>query len=184
MMMRKLFPAAVAIAAFAVPSSAMAAAGSTTCANATVDNDAGVTYYLPATVATNLNVPAGAICRLYGNEVQGNISVGAGGTLHTFGLTADRNVTATGGYFLDNNYGFTIKGNLSIDGSQGNPYITNNGFASDYTPSVIMGNFSYTNNLGWFYARGSNTVNGNFIYSGNGRPYQGGLTVLGNSNIS
>jgi hypothetical protein len=139
-------------------------------------------------VSTNLNVPAGATCRLFGTEVKGNISVGAGATLHTFGFTADQNVNVNGGYFVDNNQGFTIKGNLSIDSSQGDPYVANNGFWSDYSPSYIGGNFSYTNNVGWFYA-GSNggfpmTVHGNFTYAGNGRPYQGGLTVQGQSNIS
>jgi hypothetical protein len=159
--------------------SAVAAPGGTT----TCTGDLG-----PGVITTNLNVPAGATCRLFGTEVQGNISVGAGAMLHTFGFTADRNVNVNGGFFVDNNQGFLIKGNLSIDGSQGDPYVSNNGFWSDYSPSEIMGNFSYTNNLGWFYAASQGgyaiKVDGNFTYSGNGRPYQGGLMVGGSSNIS
>jgi hypothetical protein len=149
------------------------------------------------TIAKGLNVPDGATCRLFGTEVMGNITVGTGATLHTFGFTADGNVNVNKGFFVDNNWGFTIKGNLSIAGSQGDPTSSNNGFWSNYSPSLIMGNFSYTNNLGWFYAEGGSnqdlnpstwsegaTVNGGFTYSGNGRPYTGGLHVLGNSNIS
>ena len=156
-------------------------------------------------IPNNLNVPAGATCTLAGTEVVGNISVGAGATLHTIGFTADQNVNVNGGFLVDNNYGFHIKGNLTIDGSQGDPYSANNGFWSNYTQSNIDGNFTYTNNLGWFYAEGGTTppwlggdpsspanprwsegatVKGNFTYSGNGRPYTGGLNVLGHSNVS
>jgi len=152
-------------------------------------------------VPNNLVVPPGATCNLAGPEVKGNISVGAGATLHAFGFTADQNVNVNGGFFVSNNSGFHIKGNLTIDGSQGDPYSANNGFWSNYSRSNIDGNFTYTNNLGWFYAEGGTTppwlggdgtdswnvgatVHGNFTYSGNGRPYQGGLTVQGKSNIS
>ena len=153
------------------------------------------------TITDNLTVPAGATCVLAGTEVQGNITVGARATLHTFGFTADKNVTVNGGFFVANNYGFKIVGNLTIDGSQGDPYSANNGFWSNYTRSYIGGNFTYTNNLGWFYAEGGTTppwlggdgtdswsegatVHGGFTYSGNGRPYTGGLIVQGKSNIS
>jgi hypothetical protein len=190
--MRKLILAATMVAALAVPTVAMAAnpgGGSTQC-----KGDIG-----PTVITNNLNVPDGATCRLFGTEVQGNISVGAGATLHTFGFTADNNVTVSGGYFVDNNWGFTIKHNLTIDGSQGDPYNANNGFWSNYSRSYIGGDFTYTNNLGWFYAEGGQktaddgtvldswngaTVHGSFNYSGNGHPYQGGLTVQGSSNIS
>jgi hypothetical protein len=175
---RGFIVAAVTIAALAVPAAATSATGSTPCTG-----DIGAVV-----IPTNLNVPAGATCRLFGTEVQGNISVGTGATLHTFGFTADRNVSVNGGFFVDNNWGFLIKGNLSIDGSQGDPTSCNNGFWSDYSASEIMGNFSYTNNLGWFCAQSNGgffiTVDGNFTYSGNGRPYTGGLTFLGASNIS
>jgi hypothetical protein len=169
-----------------------AGGGSTTCDNSH--------QFGQVTITGNLNVPAGQTCVLSGTHVTGNISVGAGATLHTFGFTADGNVTVSGGFFVDNNYGFTILGNLTIDGSQGACCSANNGFWSNYTRSYIGKNFNYTNNLGWFYAEGGTTppwlggdgndswsegatVGGNFLYSGNARPYQGGLNVKGTSNV-
>jgi hypothetical protein len=171
----------------AVAGIASAGGGTTTCTG-----DIG-----QIVVPNNLSVPAGATCRLFGTEIQGNVSVGSGATLHTFGFTADQNVTVSGGFFVDNNWGFTIKGNLTIDGSQGDCCSSNNGFWSNYSRSTIGKNFNYTNNAGWFYAEGGSTpgnpsdswfegatVGGNFLYSGNGRPYQGGLVVKGSSNIT
>jgi hypothetical protein len=139
------------------------------------------------TITKALDVPAGATCRLFGTEVQGPITVGNGATLHTFGFTADSNVNVQGGFFVNNNWGFLIKGSLTINGSNGDCCSSNNGFWSDYSPSQINGQFTYTNNAGWFYAASTGgypiTVNGQFTYTGNARPYQGGLTVLGHSTI-
>jgi hypothetical protein len=73
--MRKFLLAAVAMAAFAVPSSALAAGtGSTTCAAAGVPGvyyDGTPTTDVFGTVPMNLTVPAGApLCRVFG-EIKG-----------------------------------------------------------------------------------------------------------------
>jgi hypothetical protein len=194
-MMRKILIAATMAAALIVPSSALAAnpgGGSTSCTG-----DIGYWQNGQSVVTNNLVVPNGATCRLFGVEVQGNVTVNPGATLHTFGFTADQNVNVNQGFLLNNNWGFTIKGNLKIDGGQGDPYNVDNGFWSNYSRSTIGGNFTYTNNTGWFYAEGGSTpgnssdswaegatVKGSFTYSGNGHPYTGGLIVSGSSNIS
>jgi hypothetical protein len=62
-------------------------------------------------------------------EVTGNVTVQ--GILKSFGATFDKNVTVDGGAFKALNYGTTIKGNLTISNSAGdpNPNDTNaNGF--------------------------------------------------------
>jgi hypothetical protein len=193
----KLLVVAGALAALAVPSAAMASTGTTTgtttCANAIADSDAGVQSYLPALVTNNLNVPAGAICRLYGTEVQGTITVGKGATLHVIGdaygdpgLIADSNVTVTQGFFLSNN-SFHVKGNMTIDGvdqSQGDPYNWNNGFWSDAGQSFIDKNLTVKNNLGGLYTEGSIVVGGTFNYSNNTHSYTGNVVGLKGTSIS
>jgi hypothetical protein len=135
-------------------------------------------------VGGDLQVPAGATCRILGSiEIQGETNVA--GNLHTFAqVTFDGKVRVNAGTFNVSNWGVHIHGGLTIIGSQGSPYTVNNGIWSDYSPTVIDGQFVYQSNAGWFYAEGSNTVYGKFTYSGNGHPYQGGLTVHGQSNVS
>jgi hypothetical protein len=176
--------AATAIAALAVPASSMASNASyVTCNNATQNDDAHETASMPAVITNNLMVPDGGICRLHGNEVTGNITVGSGATLSTFGFTADRNVTVNGGHFYASNWGGHIGGNLVISNSPDNGWIAN-GFWNDYAPLTIGGYLSYTNS-GKLYSQGQpTTVQGKLMYSGNSQPYPGGLTVLGSSTIS
>jgi hypothetical protein len=185
----KFIVVAGALAALAAPSAAMASGSTTTCPNA----DPNTTSYADGTVIPNaLHVPAGVTCRLGSVEVEGNVTVA--GHLIVSGTTFDGNVMANGGTFAAINNGTHIKGSLTITNSQGDHTTANNGLWSDYAPSVIDGGFTYTNNDGWFYAEGSNTIHGKFIYSGNDHPYVSGqpvpggggtpLTVLGQSAIS
>ena len=77
----------VCAAMLAWSASAQAVTGSTSCTGTTVG---GV-------ITTNVDVPAGAFCALYGVTIDGNVSVGAG-------ATADLQ-------------GDLIKGNLSVAGA-------------------------------------------------------------------
>ena len=112
---------ATAASAAANPNANPATTGTTTC---TGDLPS------PYVIATNLNVPAGATCRLFGNEVKGNVSVQ--GSLVAFGATFDRNVSVTGGSFAGENWGVTIKGNLSFVDPATYSY---NGFFGNYSPN-------------------------------------------------
>jgi hypothetical protein len=185
----KVIVVAGALVALAAPSAAMASGSTTTCRTA----DPDTTSFADGTVIPNaLDVPAGATCRLGNVEVQGNVTVE--GSLIANGTTFDANVKADGGTFAAINWGTHIKGNLTITNYRGRSDIANSGLWSDYAPSVIDGGFTFTNNNGWFYAEGSNTVHGKFTFSGNDRPYVSGqdvpggggnaLTVLGKSAIS
>src|SRR6516164_157474 len=81
------------LAAAAVPAALAASLLGTTAASAAANPNAGTTGMTtcttdglgPSVITTNLNVPAGATCRLYGNEVKGNVSVQ--GSLVAFGAT-------------------------------------------------------------------------------------------------
>ena len=138
---------------------------------------------------TNLDVPAGATCRLSGGSVSGNVSVE--GTLFTFGYSFSQNVTVTGGSFCNVNYPLHITGNLAITGSSGpsnGPCEQNGNFAVYGDGSSIGGNFSYTGNSGRLYIAGDaggTVLSGNFTFNTNTGGYDiGGLHVLGHSNIS
>jgi hypothetical protein len=172
-----------AASAAANPNANPATTGTTTC---TTDG------LSPSVITTNLNVPAGATCRLYGNEVKGNVSVQ--GSLVAFGATFDRNVSVTGGSFAGVNWGVTIKGNLSFVDPATNSY---NGFWGNYSPNTVDGNLSYVidNSTAYpcyqsplLYFGGGTTVNGSFNYSDQGTGFaghldQGGLHVVGSQSI-
>ena len=199
--MRKIIVAAVAAATLIGPAAAMASSdpgnGTIQCNNATVDNDGGLQKQLPAVVNSNLNVPSGAICRLYGNEVQGNITVQPGGLLHTFGLHADKQVTVNGGAWINSNHGVEVDGNVQITdpmaGSQ-------NGFGTlnDQTDSnLIKGSFSFTvssavdypmYDSAQLYFGSPTTVDKSFTYSDAGIGFHAHLDgmpkVLGGSSIT
>jgi hypothetical protein len=146
----------------------------------------------PSVITTNLNVPAGATCRLYGNEVKGNVTVQ--GTLAAFGATFDRNVSVTGGSFGGSNWGVTIKGNLSFVDPATN---SQNGFWGNYSPNTVEGNLSYVIDSSTaypcyqsplLYFGGGTTVNGSFNYSDQGTGFAGhldqtGLHVVGSKSI-
>ena len=143
-------------------------------------------------VTTNLNVPAGATCRLFGNEVKGNVTVQ--GSLVAFGATFDRNVSVTGGSFAGENWGVTIKGNLSFVDPATYSY---NGFWGNYSHNTVDGNVSYVidNSTAYpcyqsplLYFGGGTTVNGSLSYSDQGTGFAGhldtgGLNVVGSKSI-
>jgi hypothetical protein len=194
-MMRKLLIAAIGIAAFVVPSSALGTVGSTTCQAAGTSGstwDGTPTWDVSGTVATNFTVPAGSRhCRVFGADIKGNTSVG--GSLEAFGGTFEKNVGVVGGSFGAVNHGVTIDGNLSFLDPAAN---SANGFwPPDDTINLLKGNLSYTIDsnasypcYGWpaLYL-GSVTVDGNFNYTGytfNDHLYTSGLTLLGSQSVT
>lgn len=185
--MRKFILAAATVAALAVPaisaSTAMAAPQGNTTDPTT--GDVVCRGDLSTPVAGDLRVPAGATCRLTGwQEIQGDTTVA--GHLQTFGQnTFDGKVRVDGGTFVVSNWGVHIHGSLKIVNSLGDNTTANNGFWSDYSPTVIDGKFTYTGNAGWFYAEGSNTIYGKTTIGGNAHPVtSAGLTTHGHSSIS
>ena len=188
------------LAAAAVPAALAASLLGTTAASAAANpNPAGTgmttcTGDLPSgsVITTNLNVPAGASCRLFGNEVKGNVSVQ--GSLVAFGATFDRNVSVTGGSFAGENWGVTVKGNLSFVDPATYSY---NGFWGNYSHNTVDGNLSYVIDSSTaypcyqsplLYFGGGTNVNGSFNYSDQGTGFaghldQGGLHVVGSQSI-
>jgi hypothetical protein len=190
------------LAAAAVPAALAASLLGTTAASAATNPNAnsattGTTTCTsdglsPSVITTNLNVPAGATCRLYGNEVKGNVTVQ--GSLVAFGGTFDKNVSVTGGSFAGENWGVTIKGNLSYVNPATYSY---NGFWGNYSPNTVEGNVSYVIDSSTaypcyqsplLYFGGGTTVNGSFNYSDQGTGFAGhlnqdGLTVKGSKSI-
>ena len=190
------------LAAAAVPAALAASLLGTTAASAAANPNAGTNGTTtcttdglsPSVITTNLNVPAGATCRLYGNEVKGNVSVQ--GSLVAFGATFDRNVSVTGGSFAGENWGVTIKGNLSFVDPATYSY---NGFWGNQggTTSTVDGNMSYVIDSRTaspcyqsplLYFGGGTTVNGSFNYSDQGTGFAGhldqtGLHVVGSKSI-
>jgi hypothetical protein len=146
----------------------------------------------PSVITTNLNVPAGATCRLFGNEVKGNVTVQ--GSLVAFGATFDRNVSVTGGSFAGENWGVTVKGNLSFVDPATYSY---NGFWGNYSHNTVDGNLSYVIDSSTaypcyqsplLYFGGGTTVNGSLSYSDQGTGFAGhldtgGLNVVGSKSI-
>jgi hypothetical protein len=113
-------------------------------------------------IAGNMDVPAGATCRLEGVEVVGNVTVE--GILNSFSSKFDKNVTVTGAGQISLSNGETwmpILGNLTIAGSSGNSgiYCPNHG-------NVVQGNISVIGNSGSFYIC-SGTVNGGVTINDN-----------------
>jgi len=190
------------LAAAAVPAALAASLLGTTAASAAANPNPAATGTTtctgdlpsPYVIATNLNVPAGATCRLFGNEVKGNVSVQ--GSLVAFGATFDRNVSVTGGSFAGENWGVRIKGNLSFVDPATYSY---NGFWGNQggTTSTVDGNVSYVIDSSTaypcfqsplLYFGGGTTVNGSFNYSDQGTGFaghldQGGLNVVGSKSI-
>jgi hypothetical protein len=135
---------------------AQAAVGATIC-NWGSDDEGNA--HANTTYTGNLVVPAGATCRLYWSEVKGNVSVN--GNLITIHTTFDRNVGINGGSLKIMNWGSTFLGNLSITNSSG----PENGFWSDYSNTVICGNFSYVGNSVPLYTEGDVKVQGSVTYN-------------------
>jgi len=181
------------LAAAAVPAALAASLLGTTAASAATNPNAnpaitGTTTCTgdlpsPSVIATNLNVPAGATCRLFGNEVKGNVSVQ--GSLVAFGATFDRNVSVTGGSFMGSNWGVTIKGNLSFVDPATYSY---NGFWGNYSANTVDGNVSYVIDSSTVYPcyqspllyfGGGTKVNGSFNYSDQGTGFAGHLDTGG-----
>ena len=170
------------VGAVAASAPALAATGTTSC----------TTDVTQSVITTNLTVPAGATCRLFGTEVTGNVTVQ--GTLVAFGATFDKNVSVTGGSFTGVNWGVTVKGNLSFVDPATYSY---NGFFGNYSPNLVKGNLSYVIDSSTaypcyqsplLYFGGGTRVNGNFSYSDQGTGFaghldQGGLTVVGTTSI-
>jgi hypothetical protein len=171
----------------AIPAMASAApgGGGTTC---TDNSMAG------KTIATNVTVPAGARCDLSWSTIKGNVTVN--GDLVTYGQTTfEKNVSVDRGSFAAMNWDVTINGNLSFVNPATYSY---NGFWGDYSPNVVKGNLTYTITSDTVYPDyqspllyfgGGTRVNGNFTYSDLGTGFaghldQGGLTVLGSTNVS
>ena len=187
MRIRTILAAAVVPAALAASLLGSTAAGAATNPNPTATGTTTCTSdgLSPSVITTNLNVPAGATCRLYGNEVKGNVSVQ--GSLVAFGATFDRNVSVTGGSFAGANWGVTIKGNLSFVDPATYSY---NGFWGNQggTTSTVDGNMSYVIDSSTaypcyqsplLYFGGGTTVNGSFSYSDQGTGFAGHLTRVG-----
>ena len=194
MRIRTILAAAVVPAALAASLLGSTAAGAATNPNPTATGTTTCTSdgLSPSVITTNLNVPAGASCRLFGNEVKGNVSVQ--GSLVAFGATFDRNVSVTGGSFAGENWGVTVKGNLSFVDPATYSY---NGFWGNYSHNTVDGNLSYVIDSSTaypcyqsplLYFGGGTNVNGSFNYSDQGTGFaghldQGGLTVGGSQSI-
>jgi hypothetical protein len=183
---------AVSAASLVGPAAAMAASdpgnGTTICANATADSDAGLSYSMPQTITSNLTVPSGAICRLYGNTVQGNVTVNPGAVLHTFGATFAKNVTVNGGQFLNSNWGVTIGSNLQITdpiaGSQNGFGTGNNGSVSNEIKGSLIYTIDSTTaypmyNSPQLYFGSPTKVDKGMSYSDQGTGFPGHLDGLG-----
>jgi hypothetical protein len=154
---------------------------------AEVCNTGGGWWNGPNLITANLVVPAGAICRMSGVEVQGTTSVN--GTLYTIGSTFDGNVGVDGGCLTTANQGNTFEKNVSITNSPGCWGLggaTQNGFWSPYSPTTIGGSLSYVNNAVPLYiGYGPTTVGGDFTYSGSPcAPDSWPTSVGGNSKVT
>jgi hypothetical protein len=176
----KFIVAATAIAALAVPAVVPAVSAAAPPPTPQLYGD-----HSEAVIAGNIDVPQGHTLRLFGSEVTGNITVE--GDLVMDGATADGNVNVNGGHFSSIAWGFLIKGGLSITNTPFDYNSNISGFWNTYGPGEIDGGLTYTHNNGQHLETGqgaSVTVHGKFTYSDNSVPYTGGLTVLGQSNIS
>jgi hypothetical protein len=145
--MKRLF---VLLAALAAVSAVVAGAGSAapTPTPCTYSGDPG---YLPyQTVNGAMVVPAGQTCKFIGH-VTGSVTVEKGALLKIFGSTIDGNVYVNGGHFQAANYGSTIRGSLNISGSDNSDM---NGIWTPYSDTHINGNINYDHNAGSLYFEG------------------------------
>lgn len=181
--MRKFILAATTIAALAVPAIAIPTAAMAAPTGNTTNAAGDVTCRgdLTTNVMGDLRVPAGATCKAMYVEINGDTTVE--GHLSAASATFDGKVLANGGSFDTFNGGAHIHGSLKIMNSWGDAN-GNNGFWSDYGPTVIDGKFTYINNGAPLYMEGSNTVYGKFTYGGNAHPYSGNLVTHGHNAIS
>ena len=130
-----------------------AAGGTTTC-----------TETMSGLITDDLNVPAGAVCRLLGSEVAGNVTVQ--GSLFSYGTRFDKNVDVHGGVIVisnGNGMGSALFGNLTINGSSGNNQIGCPNISNEF-----LGNISFTGSTGTFNVCPAN-VKGNVIINNNTR---------------
>jgi hypothetical protein len=149
--------------------------GNTVCDTGDVDANA----WQGRIIQSNMSVPAGKTCRIYWSEVKGNVNVQ--GDLITIHTQFDKNVNVDGGSLTVMNWGSTFLGNLSIKNSPGRGGGPN-GFWSDYSATVISGDFSYQGNSVPLYTEGNVTVNGNMTYDTS--PCGNLPTVLGSMNVT
>ena len=142
---------ACVLALFCISAIPVFGQGSSTCIGDTV-----------TTVTSNLDVPAGATCRLFGVEVHGNVTVE--GTLVSFSAKFDKNVSVIGGTIAivnGNGEDSALLGNLTITGST-----LPGGIFCPNSTNVIGGNLTVAGNSGGFYVCSAN-VGGNVTVSSN-----------------
>jgi hypothetical protein len=142
------------VAAHAAPNTG----GGTTSATAILATGTG-TGSVPysGTITGNLDVPAGVRLVVNGAEVTGNVTVE--GSLFLINTTVDGNVNVQGGNFKTDNQPVTIKGVVTITGSDN----SDTGF---FSPTYIGKNLNYYGNAGPLF------INGNVLH------------VAGQTNIS
>jgi hypothetical protein len=166
-MMRKILIAAMMAAAvsLAVPALSSAAVGNVKC-----DGNPG----LSGTVTSNVTVQPGAVCVLYGADLQKNIDVY--GTLKTFGqIHFEGNVNVhPGGSFAASNWPVTIDKDLSITDPAAN---SQNGFWGDYQYDSDSGRIFERSDLHLNVVRGS--INYTIDANANYPMYQSPLMYFG-----
>jgi hypothetical protein len=169
--MKKLFVLFAALASLAaiVAGSAFSAPPTTTCNWPGDPADRGY-----QTVNGAMYVAPGTTCKFIGH-VTGSVTVGAGALLKIFGSTIDGNVYVNGGHFQAANYGSLIKGSLNISGSDNSDQ---NGIWTPYSDTHINGNINYDGNAGPLYFEGpfQTLIGGNVNVTGGspaptGAPY-------------
>jgi hypothetical protein len=131
-------------------------------------------------ITNNLDVPAGTMCALSGNEVMGTVTVE--GSLTVWGGHFDKNVSVTGGAFAGINNPVQIDGQLSFLNPAAYSY---NGF---WVNGLVKGNVTYKidNTMAYpdyqsplLYFGGGTQVVGNFSYSDQGIGFAGHLDTHG-----
>jgi hypothetical protein len=141
---KKLFVLFAALAALAaiVAGSAFSAPPVTTCNQ---PGDPGPLGY--QTVNGAMYVAPGTTCKFIGH-VTGSVTVGAGALFKIFGSTIDGNVYVNGGHFQADNAPSLIKGSLNISGSDNSDM---NGIWTPYGNTQINGNINYDGNASGLY---------------------------------
>lgn len=105
---------------------------------------------ITAKSVTEVRVPENATCRLEGTRVDGNISVGRGGTLVARGITVDGDIEAEGARSVEVSRGSDVGGNLQVQ----------RGGSVRVTDTKIDGDLEWEELSGRLLAQG-NTVGGN-----------------------
>jgi hypothetical protein len=177
--------AAVSLVSLAVPALSSAAVGNTNC---TGDGT------MSGTVTSNVTVPAGATCVLYGADLQKNIDVY--GALKTFGpIHFEGNINVhPGGSFAAANWGVTIDKDLAFTDPATYSY---NGFWGNYSPNIVKGSITYTLDANANYPMyqspllyfGGGVKAGSFTYTDQsvgfpGHLDTGGLNITGATSIT